>query len=345
MRDLASLPKAELHLHLEGSMRRDTLVELCKKHKVSVPQDTRNQRFDNFDAFVAVYLAACECLREESDLYRLVLEVAKDAAASGARWIEPALSQSLYNQRFGGAEEALRLLCRAAEEAEKTTGVGIGYIVSAERMLPVVEAEELAKIVKKARSDDSMTICGRPGIIAFGLHGPEEGFPCGPFSKAFNIACEGTGIISVPHAGEIAPHPGEGPQSVRDANRLLKADRIGHGVLAAADDELLQELIDSNTCLDICVSSNYLLKVVPSREAHPLPDICQRGVICSINSDDSLLFGSSLLSEFEICRSGLMMDDIVLAKLAKNSFRFSCAPKAVVDKGMADIDLWLRKGL
>ena len=95
MRDLCALPKAELHLHLEGSMRRATLMELANKYSIEVPPDTRGQRFSNFDAFVQVYMAACECLRDESTLFRLVLEVAQDAAASGARWIEPALSQSL----------------------------------------------------------------------------------------------------------------------------------------------------------------------------------------------------------------------------------------------------------
>ena len=345
-RDLAALPKAELHIHLEGSMRRETLIDLCKKYDISVPPDTRRQRFENFNAFVDVYLAACECLREEADLFRLVLEIAEDAAASGARWIEPALSQSLYNKRFGGAAVTLRVLCRAAEEAEKATGVGIGYIVAAERIFPVSQAEELAEIVRKSVTDDSMRICGRPGIIGFGLHGNEEGFPPAPFAKAFSIACENTGIASVPHAGEIAPHPGKGSQSVRDAIRLLQANRIAHGVLAANDEDALRELVQDNgrrPCLDICVSSNYLLNVVSSPEAHPLPKLCQRGVACSINSDDALLFGSTLLSEFNLCRNELKMDDAMLAKCAADSFRYSCAPKDIIEKGLADVDAWLKK--
>ena len=345
MRDLAALPKAELHIHLEGSMRRETLVDLCNKYQISVPDDTRGRRFDSFNAFVDVYLAACECLREESDLYRLVREIAEDAAASGARWIEPALSQSLYNERFGGAEKTLRVLCRAAEEAEMATGVGIGYIVAAERIFPASHAEELAEVVRKAATDDSMRICGRRGIVGYGLHGNEEGFPPEPFVKAFSIACEGTGVISAPHAGEIAPHPGKGSQSVRDANRLLNARRIAHGVLAANDDEALQELVHDDTCLDVCVSSNYLLNVVPSPAAHPLPKLCQRGVACSINSDDALLFGSTLLSEFEMCRKELKMSDEVLAICARSSFRYSCSPKAVVEKALADIEAWLEDGV
>jgi len=324
-------------------MRRETLIDLCNKYDVSAPTDTRGQRFDNFNAFVDVYFAACECLREEADLYRLVLEIAEDAAASGARWIEPALSQSLYNKRFGGTAETLRVLCRAAAAAEKATGVGIGYIVAAERILPVSQAEELAEVVRMSATDDSMRICGRRGIIGFGLHGNEEGFPPAPFVKAFSIACENTGVVSVPHAGEIAPHPGKGSESVRDANRLLQAKRIAHGVLAANDEQVLQELVQDHTCLDVCVSSNYLLNVVPSLEAHPLPKLCQRGVACTINSDDGLLFGCTLVGEFEMSRNELKMDDAILAKCAADSFRYSCAPKNIVEKGLADVDAWLQE--
>jgi adenosine deaminase len=341
-RSLAALPKAELHLHLEGSMRRETLISLCHKHKIAVPEDTRGKKFDDFTAFANVYIAACECLREEADLRRLVLEVAEDAAASGARWIEPALSMlSFCAERFGGEEETLRLLIGAAEAAEKATGVGMGFIVAAERNFPPADAERLAGIVRKCAADDSMKINGRQGIIGFGLHGKEEGFPPSPFTKAFSVACEGTGVSSLPHAGEIAPHPGQGSKSVSDANRLLKAKRIGHGVLAADDDEVLQELINDETCLDICLTSNYLLQVVSSVSCHPLSKLCEKGVACTINSDDSLLFGCDLVTEFALCRNELGMADEDLAKCAKDSFRYSCAPNEVIAKGLLAIDEWL----
>ncbi len=341
-RDLTSLPKAELHIHLEGSMRRTTLISLCNKYDIAIPADTRNQKFDNFSAFASVYIAACQCLREESDIQRLVSEVAEDAAASGARWIEPALSMlSFCAHRFGGQKETLRLLMRAATKAEQATGVGMGFVVAAERMFPVEQAEELARLVRICVDDDDMKICGRKGITGFGLHGSEEGFPPEPFAKAFSIACNGTGVSSVPHAGEIAPHPGMGAKSVRDAHQLLKAKRIAHGVLAADDDELLQELIDNRICLDVCPSSNFLLRVVPSLASHPLSKLCKRGVACTINSDDKLLFGCDLAEEFELCRVELGISDEELANCARNSFRFSCAPEDVIENGLADIEKWL----
>mmetsp|Transcript_12986 Transcript_12986/g.38145 ORF Transcript_12986/g.38145 Transcript_12986/m.38145 type:complete len:348 (-) Transcript_12986:178-1221(-) len=343
-RDLVKLPKAELHIHLEGSMRRETLIYLCNKYSIEVPPDTRGKRFDDFTAFANVYIAACDCLREESDLQQLVLEVAQDAAGSGARWIELALSMlSFCAEKFGGKEETLRLLVKAASAAEKATGVAMGFIVAAERMFPPSQAEELAALVRKCAMSDDMKICGRQAIIGFGLHGKEEGFPPVPFADAFSLACEGTGIASVPHAGEIAPHPGLGSKSVLDAIYLLKAKRIAHGILGADDDEVLQVLKKDHICLDICPTSNFLLRVVRSLSSHPLPRLCRQGVSCTINSDDSLLFGCNLVEEYTLCRDELRMSDDELAHCARNSFRYSCAPVNIIDRGLADIDEWLTK--
>ena len=343
-RDLVSLPKAELHLHLEGAMRRSTLVELCNKHEIIVPDDTAHRRFEDFSAFVDVYVAACECLREESDIKRLVMEVAEDARDSGALWIEVAPSLTFYASRFGGMDETLKLLASAAEEAEIATGVGIGYVLSIERQLSLKEAEELAKVAR--RGAESLTVCGRPAVCGFGLHGPEEGNPPGPFISAFDIACSETienSLASLPHAGEIAPSPGHGAQSVLDAVKLLKAKRIAHGTLAAENDEAILTLLESNVCLDICVSSNYLLNVVPTRESHPLPKFLKRGIACTINSDDPLLFGCTLLSEYELCRNELEMDDYLVAECAKFSFQHSCAPETIKRKGLAGIQSWLSR--
>jgi adenosine deaminase len=339
-KDLISLPKAELHLHLEGAMRRTTLVELCEKNGISpIPPDTQGQRFDGFSAFVDVYIAACECLREPSDVKRLMLEVVQDAKDSGATWVEIAPSFTFYADRFGGPFETLKLLAEAAEEAEKATGVGLGLVVSIERQLGVEAAETLARLVQKATSE--LTICGRRAVVGFGVHGPEEGNPPAQFANAFEIACGSGDVASLPHAGEIAPSPGQGVQSVIDAVTLLKAQRIGHGVLAYGDEDAMKLLQNSNVCLDVCPSSNYLLMVVPTIESHPIAKMLESGVPCSINADDPLLFGCTLAGEYEICRKHLCMDDAALAKSARYSFQYSRAPESFKTKNLADIDQWL----
>jgi len=171
-----------------GSYGRATLVELCGKYDIPVPVDTRGQVFDGFGPFAAAYIAGCACLRAPSDLYRLVLEVAQDAKASGALWIEPALSMSFYMERFGGLGPTLELLCAAAASAELSTGVGIGFIVAAERQCDPKEAEMLARGLQEALSvPGAAMISGRQGVVGFGLHGAEAGNPPGAFGAAFKV--------------------------------------------------------------------------------------------------------------------------------------------------------------
>lgn len=339
-RDLAALPKAETHLHLEGAMRPATLTDLCVKYGIERPADTQGQRFSDFGPFAAAYITVCECLREEADLFRLVREVAEDALASGACWIEPALSSHYYASRFGGMKCALEILLRAAEAAEDATGVGIGFVVSAERNLPPSEAEELARIVRGLVESGAATIKGHLGLVGFGLHGPEGGFPPEPFAEAFKIACVG-GVVAMPHAGEIAPSPGKGPDSVRFCLKGLGARTIAHGVLAAEDEALVADLASSGVCLDVCPTSNYLLSVCDDLSKHPLLKFLEAGVKCSINSDDPLLFGCNLLGEYECCRREMGLSDDMLAECAKTSFSHSRAPESVKSRGLAGIEAWL----
>ncbi len=236
--------------------------------------------------------------------------------------------------------KTLQLLASAAEAAETTAGVGMAWIVSIERQLGTKAAEDLAKLVQQATNE--LTICGRPAIVGFGLHGPEEGFPPEPFQPAFAIACgEDHKVKSVPHAGEIAPFEGQGAKSVIDAITILQADRLGHGVLAYGNEQAMELLQTNKVCLDVCPSSNYWLKVVPSLEEHPLAKLVEEGIPCTINADDPLLFGVTLLGEYEICREQLKMDDATIAKCAKYSFEHSSAPDQLKTSNIAAIDRWL----
>ncbi len=179
------------------------------------------------------------------------------------------------------------------------------------------------------------------GIVAFGLHGNEEGYPPDPFAHAFRLALDGTDLLSTPHAGEIAPFPGGGPDSVRDAIDHLGAHRILHGVLAIEDPRLVERLAREQICLDVCPSSNLLINVFPSAEAHPLPKLLEAGVPCDLGSDDPLLFGPSLLDEYVLCREQMGLSDDQLATMAQTSFTYSGAPQQVKDAGLAAVEAWL----
>lgn len=353
MRDLASLPKAELHLHLEGAMRPGTLRELCQKYSIPIPTircwDSQSNKpipssniepFTDFSEFVDVYVAACSCLRTEEDVHRLVLEVAQDLKKCHVVYAEVAPSFTFYSQYFGSMERTLNVLVDAASIAERETGVLLGFVISVERQLGVEEAMKLAHLANKASK--TMKINERDAIVGFGLHGPEEGHPPESFKEAFELACgDDSTLVSLPHAGEIAPSPGTGAKSVCDAVHLLNAKRIAHGILAKDDTKTLQLLKEKDIVLDIGITSNYLLNVVKSREDHPIKHFLNQGIKCTINSDDPLLFGCNILSEYQMCRDVLGMDDETIAQCTKTAFQYSCAPEGLKSTWIRDVDEWI----
>lgn len=356
-RDLQALPKAHLHIHLEGAMRPSTLTELCQRYGMQQPQDTRGKRFNHFGGFVDLYWAACHCIRSRDDLARLIREVAEDAAAHGVLWMEPAFDAERYStlrdehthQLFRSQEACWLFALQAAQAAEAATGVGIGFMSAVDRIAPLPHALQRARVTARLVTSRQHVIQGgmkgyntpHAGIVAFGLHGNEEGFPPEPFAEAFRIALRGTGLLSTPHAGEIAPYPGQGPASVAAAIDTLGAHRILHGVLAAHDPWLLERLARERICLDVCPSSNLMLNVFPSVQTHPLPSLLAAGVPCDLGSDDSLLFGPNLLDEFVLCRQAMGLSDAQLASMARTSFEFSGAPQAIKAAGIAGVDAWL----
>jgi adenosine deaminase len=323
MRDLVSLPKAHLHLHLEGAMRPKTLAELADWCGIEVPE-TRG--YGSFSAFAGMYLAACDVLRTPRDLHRLVYEVIEDAAIDGAVWIEPAVYLPHHRPRIGADEATLEIVLDAAATASQDLGIGVGVMVAADRTVDPSDALEQARLA--ARYADR-------GVVAFGLANDEAGHPPEPFAEAFAVARD-AGLLSVPHAGELA-----GPQSVSGALDALGADRIEHGVRAVEDPDLVRRLADSTVCLDVCPTSNVMLSVVPRVEAHALPALLDAGVRCSVNADDPLLFGPGLLEEYELTRDRLGFDDETLAHIAGCSIDASGAPDALKALARTRIDAWL----
>jgi adenosine deaminase len=322
MRDLGTLPKAHLHLHLEGAMRPGTLQEMAAEAGVEVPPI---RGFGSFAAFSGMYVAACEVLSTPDALQRLVREVVEDAAVDGAAWVEPAIYLPHHNQRIGPPQLTLDIVLEAAAHAAEEFGIGVGIVVAADRTVDPGDAVDQANLAVK--------YAGR-GVVGFGLANDEADWPPEPFAPAFEIARE-AGLLSVPHAGELA-----GPASVTGALDALRADRIQHGVRSIEDADLVRRLADSPVCLDVCPSSNVLLSVVPSLAEHPLPALLAAGVSCSINADDPLLFGPNLLAEYELVRDGLGLDDATLAAIARTSIDASGAPDALKVLARNGIDAW-----
>jgi len=333
-RPIAALPKAHLHLHFTGSMRHATLAELASKHGVHLPEALAQEWPPHVSAadergwfrFQRLYDIARSVIRTAPDVRRLITEAAEDERADGSGWLELQIDPSGYAHRFGGLTPMLELVLESAAAAAQGTGVGIGIIVAANRTKHPLEARTLARLAA-AYADR--------GVVGFGLSNDERRGAVADFVPAFRIAAR-AGLRSVPHGGELA-----GPASVQACLDELHADRIGHGVSAAADPVLLRRLAASQTTLEVCPTSNVALGVAATARDVPLLPILDAGVPVALGADDPLLFGPRLGAQYELARQVYGLTDVDLARLAQMSVQGSVAPSAVQKELLAGIDAWL----
>ena len=303
-------------------MRPATLADLAQQHGMEVPS-TRG--YGDFTAFSEMYIAACGVLRRPEDMARAVREIAEDAANDGAVWVEPSFEPHVHVPTFGSVEAVVEIAVSAAEEASRATGIGVGLMVACDRTADPANAIQSARVAVKHAG---------AGVVSFGLDNDETIGPPEWFAEAFAIAREG-GLLSTPHAGELV-----GPDSVIGALDALGADRILHGVRAIEDPALVERLASGDVCLDVCPTSNLLLSVAESYNDHPLQALLDAGVRCSVNADDSLLFGASLLDEYQVCRDEFGFDDQRIAMIADASVTASGAPDSSKAAAAAEIVAW-----
>jgi adenosine deaminase len=333
-RPLGALPKAHLHLHLTGAMRHSTLVELARSHGIHLPSALAEEwppKLSGADErgwfrFQRLYDTARSVLRTPEDMRRLLREAAEDERAEGSGWLEIQVDPSGYAGRFGGLTPTVELILDAAAAASALTGVGIGVIIAANRTRHPLDARTLARL--------AVRYAGR-GVTGFGLSNDERRGRAEDFAPAFRIAERG-GLLAVPHGGELV-----GPPSVLACLDELHADRIGHGVHAAADDELVKRLASQAVTLEVCPSSNVALGVAPGPGDVPLRRLFEAGVPVALGADDPLLFGSRLLVQYGIARREHGFSDADLADLARMSVQGSAAPEPVRSRLLAGIDAWL----
>jgi adenosine deaminase len=333
-RPLATLPKAHLHLHFTGSMRHSTLVELAIERGVHLPDALVTDwppRLSGTDErgwfrFQRLYDTARSVVRTEADVHRLVREAAEDDLAEGSGWLELQIDPSGYASRLGGLTPAVEFVLAAAAEATAATGVGIGVIIAANRTKHPLDARTLARLAAAQ--------AGR-GVVGFGLSNDERRGAAAEFAPAFRIAAR-AGLMAVPHGGELA-----GPASVRACLDELQADRIGHGVAAAHDADLLERLAARRVTLEVCPSSNVALGVAATPADVPLRPLLDAELQVALGADDPLLFGHRLTDQYEIARHGHGLSDRELAELARMSVRASAAPAVVKSRLLAGVDAWL----
>jgi len=333
-RPLDQLPKAHLHLHLTGAMRHSTLVDLARTHRVHLPAalvgewppELSGADERGWFRFQRLYDTARSVLRTPADIQRLLTEIAEDERAEGSRWLEIQIDPSGYAGRFGGLTPTVELVLAAVADATALTGVGIGVVIAANRTRHPLDARTLARL--------AVQYAGR-GVTGFGLSNDERRGRAEDFAPAFRIAERG-GLLAVPHGGELV-----GPESVRACLDQLHADRIGHGVLAAFDDELVKRLASHAVTLEVCPSSNVALGIATRTRDVPVRRLFEAGVPIALGADDPLLFGSRLVAQYGIARRQHGFTDAELADLARMSVLGSAAPDAVRLGVLAGIDTWL----
>ena len=325
------LPKAELHVHHVGSASMRTVAELAERHagSTNVPTDDAGLAefftFTDFAHFIEVYLSVVDLLRTPEDLWTLTYDVATDLAAQNVRYVE--LTCTPYTSIAVGipAEAYVEALEDARRRAEADHGIAMRWIFDVPGESGVPAADVTLDTALRLQPD---------GLIGFGLGGPEIGVPRPQFKPHFDAA-RAAGLHSLPHAGEST-----GPETIWDALRSLGAERIGHGIAAAQDPELMAYLAEHDIALEVCPTSNVCTRSVPSLEDHPLPELVAAGVPVTINSDDPPMFSTTLVHEYEVARRLLGLDDAGVADLARASVRYSFAPDDVKTSLLAEIDAY-----
>jgi len=314
------LPKAELHVHLEGSVEPELALALAQRRGCVLPgaeegvQGLRQRyRFRHFGDFVRLYLAISACLQEAEDFAAVAVDLARKLAAQNVRYAEVTFTPMTHVVRGVAPETILAGLAEGRSQARERYGVELAWVFDIVRSF-FDQAAPTLELALRGRQD---------GVIGLGFAGPEAPrWPTEPFAPIFARA-RAEGLRSLPHAGEM-----DGAESVWRALRDLGADRIGHGVRCLADPALVEHLRARRIPLEVCPTSNVGIGLFPSLAEHPLPALLAAGLEVSLASDDPPMFSTSLTEEYRRCASTFGWGAAEIASLAASSVRHSFLPEA-----------------
>lgn len=304
-----SIPKAELHVHVEGAATPDLLRRIAERNRVAIPPGTIGDdgsfQWTDFLDFLRVYDAATSVIRTGEDYRDIVYEYLVSCAAEGAIYVELTASADHAAQVGLSDEEHLAGLAQGIDDAREQTGIEARVVMSCVRHFGPEQAVEVAR----------RTVEGpHPYVTGFGMGGDEAGWPAHLFADAYAIAAEG-GLGLTVHAGEWA-----GPESVR-SGLALGVTRIGHGVRAVEDPALVEELAERGIVLEVCPTSNVVLGIYPNLAAHPLPALHAAGVPVTLGSDDPPYWNASVGGEYALAAEAFGLDDHALREITRTALR------------------------
>lgn len=321
------LPKAELHLHIEGSFEPELMFDIARRNGVEIAYKTVEDLktaydFADLQAFLDLYYAGMSVLLHEQDFYDLTAAYMARAVADGVVHTEIFFDPQGHTARGVAFETALDGIWRALKDAEAAHGISSRIIMCFLRHLDEAEA---FPVLEKA-------IAHRDRIVGVGLDSSELGHPPQKYQRVFAKA-RGAGFLTVAHAGEEGP-----PEYVRDTLDLLRVDRVDHGNAAMRDPALVARLVREKMPLTVCPLSNYRLQGVTDMSQHPLRAMLDAGVVATVNSDDPAYFGGYVLENYIAVRDALDLSQDEIVTLARNSITASFLHDAAKNTWLAKID-------
>lgn len=326
--NLRTLPKTELHLHLEGAIPADVLLELIRKYDRATETPDRRRlaerlTYRDFPHFLDTWKWMCSFVKEEADFTLIAREVAKELAAQNVRYAELHFSPPDF-LHHGMSISSIAKAVRAGLAAAGAPDVSL-IIDLCRQYGPEKGLAWLAEVVEVSRE---------AGIVGIGLGGPEHLAPAGPYAEVFRAA-ESHGLRRVAHAGEAA-----GPESIWAALNALGAERIGHGTRAVMDPQLMVHLRDTGVPIEVCPKSNICTGVIDRIENHPVRQLSDFGIGVTLSSDDPTFFETDIVSEYQLLRDRLQFTDSELARIARRGFEVAFLSSERRAVFLRDFDEW-----
>lgn len=321
------LPKAELHVHIEGTLEPEMMFKLAKRNKIKIPFNTSEQikkayEFADLQSFLDVYYQGTDVLQTSEDFYELTWAYLTKAHKDNIKHVEIFFDPQTHTQRNIPFKAVVSGIKKALDKAKDEYQMSSYLIMNFLRHL---SEEDAFKTLEEALPYKS-------SIKAVGLYSSELNNPPDKFRRVFEAARE-EGFLTVAHAGEEAP-----PEYVWQAIKLLKVKRVDHGVQSIKDPELMKYLKDNKIPITVCPLSNIKLRIFDTMNDHNLKQLLDQGIVATINSDDPAYFGGYLNENYEACKENLGLTDNDLVTLAKNSFIASFLPKTEKEKYLKEID-------
>lgn len=322
---LQLLPKADLHCHLDGSLRKSTLIELAEQQNITLPSlEFIGQGFASLEDYLAVFPASCSVLQTAEALTRVAYELVEDAVDDGIWHLEVRFSPLLFIEQGLSYPQQIQAVHEGISRAQKKWPISVDIILCGLRHRDAALNLEVAKAAVQARD---------LGVVAFDLAGPEKGFAAHLHGDSFREAQKHCLNITI-HAAEA-----DGPASVRDALFNCGAHRIGHGTELYKDPELLQYVIDHRIPIEVCLSSSKDTGAVKQVANHPIKQYWQAGALVTLNTDNRLISNTSLSKQYLLAHEHLGLNYNELVQIARNGFLAAFLPWGKKQQLLAKFDV------